>query len=64
VPSSIRRDVLSQPRMESVFGLTAGEAFIVVFVAIFIVTSPYWSRLGGWIGKYCQSREDSEPAKK
>lgn len=60
----LKEDVLSQARMESVVGLTAGEAFIVLFVAFFIVSAPYWSRLGGWIGRFCERSEDSEPAKK
>jgi hypothetical protein len=32
-------------------GLTAGEAFIVLFVAGFIITWPYWPRVGAWLGE-------------
>jgi hypothetical protein len=50
--------------MQSAIGLTAGEGFIVLFVSFFIVSAPYWIRIGGWIGKQCQSHGGSEPAKK
>jgi hypothetical protein len=30
-------------------GLTAGEAFVVIYVAGFIITSAYWPRVGGWL---------------
>lgn len=30
-------------------GLTAGEAFVVIYVAGFIITAHYWPKVGGWL---------------
>jgi hypothetical protein len=30
-------------------GLTAGEAFIVAFLATFIITAHHWPRAGAWL---------------
>jgi len=38
-------------QMFPVFGLTAGEAFIVGFLTFFIVSAPHWPRVGAWLGR-------------
>jgi hypothetical protein len=45
-------------------GLTAGEAFVVVFVAGFIITAHYWPRIGAWLAVRLCSSGSSEPQEK
>ncbi len=45
-------------------GLTAGEAFIVVFIVVAVVSAPYWPRLGAAIavaivGKNADGQKDA-----
>ncbi len=35
--------------MLTAIGLTAGEAFIVLFLATFIITAHYWPKVGAWL---------------
>lgn len=35
--------------MLQLVGLTAGEAFVVAFLAGFIITAHYWPKLGAWL---------------
>ncbi len=35
--------------MLSAIGLTAGEAFVVVFLGGFIITAHYWPKVGAWL---------------
>jgi hypothetical protein len=35
--------------VSQLFGLTAGEAFIVIYVAGFIITAQYWPKVGEWL---------------
>jgi hypothetical protein len=42
----------------SVVGLTAGEAFVVVFLAAFIITAQYWPKLGALLGEALVNRAE------
>jgi len=33
-------------------GLTAGEAFVVAYIAVFIITAQFWPRLGARAGEW------------
>ncbi|HMA95781.1 MAG TPA: hypothetical protein VKP30_23995 [Polyangiaceae bacterium] len=52
--------------MLTAIGLTAGEAFVVTFLAGFIITAHYWPRVGArlWIAAaaWC-ARRHVEPEK-
>jgi hypothetical protein len=37
-------------------GLTAGEAFVVVFLAGFIITAHYWPKVGAWLSVAMSTR--------
>lgn len=36
-------------RVLQYIGLTAGEAFVVVYVACAIITAAYWPKMGSWL---------------
>ncbi|MGC4067805.1 MAG: hypothetical protein QM784_24775 [Polyangiaceae bacterium] len=49
--------------MSQLIGLTAGEAFVVIYIAGFIITAQYWPKVGEWLylrvsgGRHSESRE-------
>jgi hypothetical protein len=45
-------------------GLSAGEAFVVVYVAGFIITAHYWPKVGGWLMTRFPSTKSSESSEK
>jgi hypothetical protein len=44
-------------------GLTAGEAFVVVFLAGFIITAHYWPRIGAKLVVFIAKRHQARPDK-
>jgi hypothetical protein len=51
----------------SAIGLTAGEAFVVVFLAGFIITAHYWPKVGAWLSvslsSWVEQRRHDSPEK-
>lgn len=49
--------------MLTAIGLTAGEAFVVVFLAGFIITAHYWPRIGAKLVVSIAKRHPVRPDK-
>jgi hypothetical protein len=41
--------------------LTSGEAFVVIFIVVAVVSTPYWSRLGGAIAVALAGKKSPGP---
>jgi len=44
-------------------GLTFGELFVVVFLAVLIVSAGYWPRMGAWLAEKIASRKNENSPK-
>ena len=50
-------------RVPAWLGLTFGELFVVVFLAVLIVSAGYWPKMGAWLAEKIASRKKENSPK-
>jgi Tfp pilus assembly protein PilO len=50
-------------RVPAWLGLTFGELFVVVLLAVLIVSAGYWPRMGAWLAEKIASRKKENSPK-